>query len=334
MNPHLAHPLPARNEPPVNDRASHRPPSSAADRPTDRTRLRTAVARYSTTAYAVTAIPLIGFALAGPLGLIELLPEPVRVVLLLLALPIAALFVLGFAAQFLPRPIPQGTVALRSPVRGRWRAMNSPATKVPSHGTHIYGQTFAIDLVHEPAPGTRPVFADGGGAMRDPRDYPAFDQPAHAPVAGRVMRVRDGARDHRARSNWLGYLYMLVEGIVLQLRGPSGAMGNHVIIEVADGGPYVAVAHLRRGSVAVAVGDRVAAGAPIGRVGNSGNSSEPHVHLHVADRAAPTRALGVPFTFTDVVLDDDLDVAASAEVAPAVPANDQLFHAGVTPAGG
>jgi hypothetical protein len=40
-------------------------------------------------------------------------------------------------------------------VAGRWRAMKSPASKVPSHGTHGHGQTFAVDLVFEPADGAR-----------------------------------------------------------------------------------------------------------------------------------------------------------------------------------
>ena len=42
-------------------------------------------------------------------------------------------------------------VAVRSPVQGSWRALNSPATRVPSHGIQGYGQTYAIDLVYDPA---------------------------------------------------------------------------------------------------------------------------------------------------------------------------------------
>ncbi|MHB8434855.1 MAG: M23 family metallopeptidase [Acidimicrobiales bacterium] len=54
--------------------------------------------------------------------------------------------------------------------------------------------------------------------------------------------------------------------------------GNHVDIDT--GGEQVLLAHLRQGSVAVRPGDKVRAGDEIGRVGNSGNSTEPHLHIH------------------------------------------------------
>jgi Peptidase family M23 len=61
-------------------------------------------------------------------------------------------------------------------------------------------------------------------------------------------------------------------------RDPRHPAGNHVAIETE--GATVFLAHLRRGSVLVAVGEAVTAGQPIGRVGNSGNTSEPHLHIH------------------------------------------------------
>jgi hypothetical protein len=58
-------------------------------------------------------------------------------------------------------------------VTGRWLSVNSPADKVPSHGLRAYGQTYAIDLVHEPKEGSRPAFGTGP-AFRPPEDFPAF----------------------------------------------------------------------------------------------------------------------------------------------------------------
>ncbi|BCK70234.1 hypothetical protein Srufu_041870 [Streptomyces libani subsp. rufus] len=49
-------------------------------------------------------------------------------------------------------------VLTAAPVTGRWKAQNSPADKVPSHGTRAYGQAYAIDIVAEPASGARPGF--------------------------------------------------------------------------------------------------------------------------------------------------------------------------------
>ena len=57
------------------------------------------------------------------------------------------------AARHLPAGEP---VVVHSPVVGRWAALNSPATKVPSHGVRAYGQAYAIDLVHEPLDQDRP----------------------------------------------------------------------------------------------------------------------------------------------------------------------------------
>lgn len=58
-------------------------------------------------------------------------------------------------------------------------------------------------------------------------------------------------------------------------------------------------AHLERNSVTVRPGDRVEAGVQIARCGNSGNSSEPHLHFQIMDRPWPTFAAGLPFRFTD-----------------------------------
>ena len=60
------------------------------------------------------------------------------------------------------------------------------------------------------------------------------------------------------------------------------------------------LAHLKRGSVLVKIGDRVSAGQPIGHVGNSGNTSEPHLHVHAQRQVTKdgnTEWVGVPICF-------------------------------------
>ena len=56
-------------------------------------------------------------------------------------------------------------------------------------------------------------------------------------------------------------------------------------------------AHLQPGSVRVKVGDHVKRGQVLGLVGNSGNSSEPHLHFHVTDAASTLGAEGIPYAF-------------------------------------
>lgn len=202
---------------------------------------------------------------------------------------------------------------LASPVSGAWMAINSPTSTVPSHGTHGYGQTYAVDLVAVPAGVDRPQFGTAGAAFLPPERFPAFGQPIHAPADGEVVRVVDGIRDHRSRSSWLGLAWFFVESLPRELRGARGMLGNHVVLRLADG-THFAIAHLQQGSAAVRVGDVVAAGSRLAACGNTGNSTEPHVHCQRQDVASATRAMGLPWTICGT------GIPANEETADLVPA--------------
>lgn len=60
---------------------------------------------------------------------------------------------------------------------------------------------------------------------------------------------------------------------------------------------FLALCHLRRGSIAVRPGQRVEVGERLGACGNSGNSTEPHLHLQAMTSADPSRARPLPITF-------------------------------------
>jgi hypothetical protein len=182
-------------------------------------------------------------------------------------------------------------VAVGLPLTGRWTALNGPATKVPSH-THALAQTYAIDLVQRPAP--EPVWF--WPPARRPRDYTAFGAPLLAPAGGTVVATADGQRDHLTRTSVPGVLYLLLEGFVRSQGRPRHLLGNHVILDLGDG-VFAVFAHVRRGSLRVAVGDRVVAGQQLGEVGNSGNSSEPHLHFQLMDGADIATAHGLRFSW-------------------------------------
>jgi len=196
---------------------------------------------------------------------------------------------------------------LGAPVRGRWIALNSPADRVPSHGLHAYGQTYAIDLVPQER-GERPAALRWWPATRPADAATGFGAPVVAPAAGRVVRAVDGARDHRTRDSWLALPWFFVEASLRELGGPGRLLGNHLVLEIGDGG-YALLAHLRRGSIAVRVGDEVVAGQPLAACGNSGSSTEPHVHFQVMDHPRPLLAAGLPFRFADARGDDGTPVA-------------------------
>ncbi|MFD2840237.1 M23 family metallopeptidase [Populibacterium corticicola] len=259
--------------------------------------------------YAVAAV-LIGNVLIGD-WFATGLARSIRLTLVYVALAlfVVCILLIVFGKKILPQSAPREVM---SPVAGRWMALNSPATDIPSHGVRMYGQAYAIDLVHEPAADTRPEF--GEAFMRTNAEYPAFGQPVHAMVSGTVVKVSDWRRDHRARSNPLSIVYMMIEGALREVGGPGNIVGNHVVIRTDDG-VFAAVAHLKRGSAQVSIGDVVAAGQVIGSCGNSGNSSEPHVHAQLMDRASFWTGQGIPFTFANVELEP---LASASEVESAV----------------
>lgn len=256
----------------------------------------------------------------------QLLPQGgARSALALLPLVSSALIGLCLISMLVEARQRTGTPAplsVNSPVAGRWLAMNSPATKVPSHGVRAYGQAYAIDLVHEPIDRERPSFGRGAG-MRSPDDYPAFGQDVFAMISGTVVTASDGQRDHRSRSTVLAALYMLLEGALRELGGPRFIVGNHVTIRSHDG-TFALVAHLRQGSLLVSVGDTVRAGQKLAECGNSGNSSEPHVHAQLMDRQSLWTAQGLPMTFANVTVSPAGDEPKSRD---AIPANGQHMTA-------
>jgi murein DD-endopeptidase MepM/ murein hydrolase activator NlpD len=84
-------------------------------------------------------------------------------------------------------------------------------------------------------------------------------------------------------------------------------------------GEYSLLAHLRHGSVAVAAGARISAGDKVGECGNSGNTTEPHLHYHLQDTPVFGRAEGLPAQFTGYVAD-------GRPVARGEPVRGQTIH--------
>ncbi|MFI0241674.1 murein hydrolase activator EnvC family protein [Streptomyces sp. NPDC016845] len=248
---------------------------------------------------------------------------------------------LSFAlALALGRSGPKPTDPAREPVevaalvRGRWSAVNSPADKVPSHGTHAYGQTYAIDIVAEgeteaegeaevagaEGQGARPGFAAVWPIARRPRSFPAFGAPLHAVADATVVHASDWRRDHLSRNSWPGYAYlMLVESVLREAFGAGWIVGNHVVLDLGDG-VHAMYAHLRRGSLTVRPGDWVRAGQVLARCGNSGNSTEPHVHFQLMDGPDLDSAAGIPFRWSGIGGIGGVGVPGNGEMFTASPA--------------
>jgi hypothetical protein len=185
------------------------------------------------------------------------------------------------------------------PFRGRWLTQNSPARRVPSHGIDVFGQRFAIDFVAVDDRNRTAVTRDWRTllATEPPERFHAFGQPLLAPVAGTVVHVHDGEPDHEGRRSQLSLLPYAMGQAGRLREGPVALAGNHLIIGVPDGGVYVVLAHLGARSVRVAVGQSVTEGQHVADCGNSGNSTQPHVHVQAMDSPDVSVARGVPMTF-------------------------------------
>jgi murein DD-endopeptidase MepM/ murein hydrolase activator NlpD len=208
-----------------------------------------------------------------------------------------ALIVVSLATTFMPGGyVKREPIPVQSPVQGRWIAVNSPADKVPSHGVHSAGQTYAIDLVYWPDASRTWKGVHRWPLCRRPEVFPGFGQPIFAPADGQVVRTRGGWRDHYSRNSWPALLYLFLEGSARELLGPGALLGNHVILDLGDG-TYAALAHLKRRSIKVQKGESVRAGQLLAECGNSGNSSEPHIHFQLMDTSRTAFAAGLPFRF-------------------------------------
>jgi hypothetical protein len=190
-------------------------------------------------------------------------------------------------------------VLLALPFEGRWRAGNSPARRVPSHGSDLLGERYAIDFTGVDERGRTAAERDWGTffATEPPERFVAFGRPILAPAAGVVVTVHEGEADHPARRSQLALVpYALGQAARLRA-GVAAIAGNHIVIELADGAGFVALVHLRAASVRVRAGDAVETGHPLAECGNSGNSTQPHVHVQVMDSPDLSIARGVPLAF-------------------------------------
>ena len=190
-------------------------------------------------------------------------------------------------------------VTLSLPLAGRALVQNSPARRVPSHGTHLMASTYAIDLVPVDSLGRRTAGRDWRTLLstEPPDRFVGFGAPVLAPAGGTVVHVHDGEPDHMARRSQLALApYMLGQAHRFRL-GVVGIAGNYVVLELEDRRGSVAMVHLQRGSIRVNQGDVVRRGQHLAGCGNSGNSTEPHLHVQVMDGADPMAAAGVPIVF-------------------------------------
>jgi hypothetical protein len=211
-----------------------------------------------------------------------------------------ALVIRGVDIPVSKKPVP----IVGPPLEGDlWLAANGPDNDVGHRRTLLalagearIAQRLAIDWVR--------LFEDGRTFRGDPlsnESYRAFGARVLAVADGTVIDTVDGipenVPDPVARA--------------VQMT-PTTLGGNSILLQIGDE-TYATYAHLQPGSLRVTKGARVRKGQVIALVGNTGNSSEPHLHFQVADAPKAFDAEGIPYALAS------FDVqAAPAQVTPAI----------------
>lgn len=186
-------------------------------------------------------------------------------------------------------------VVLGPPLRGgQWLAYEGPSNSqshhwgslVAANGEVTIPQRYALDLIGLDARGH--AVRDGAGELRKTQhaDWIGYGAEVLAVADGIVRGERDGEGEHAPLSPQSEPSTLSADALY----------GNYVILEIAPQ-VFVHYAHLQRGSVAVKNGERVRRGQRLGRLGQSGNSGGPHLHLHVSNAATFEQSEGLPFVF-------------------------------------
>ncbi len=147
------------------------------------------------------------------------------------------------------------------PFDGDWFVFWGGNTVMQNYHYEVPEQRYAYDFIQ---------MKDGAsysGDLKLNKSYYAFGKPALAPADGKVVSVVNDIPDNEP----VGKM------------NPDQPAGNMVVIQHGD--EYSTLAHLEKGSVIVKKGDMVKQGQKVGNVGNSGNSSEAHMHFQVSDHA-------------------------------------------------
>ena len=172
------------------------------------------------------------------------------------------------------KEIIRNNTKMKLPFKGEWSVTWGGDTKEQNYHVESVAQKNAFDFLIYDEKG---LTHKGTGEANE--DYYAFGKELYAPCDGEVVLVVDGIKDN-------------IPGVL----NPIYIPGNTVIIKTANG-EFVFFAHFKQHSIVVMQGQKVTTGALLGLCGNSGNSSEPHLHFHLQNTEDMTKATGAKCFF-------------------------------------
>jgi len=187
-----------------------------------------------------------------------------------------------FIKPFIPDSIilaERNVTPMELPFKGEWTVFWGGSTKEQNRHIAVRYQRGAFDLVITDASGKT---HKGSGEVND--DYYAFDKEIFAPCDGEIVSLTDGIQDNKPGT-----------------MNRTNLAGNSVLLKTVNN-EFLLFAHFKEYTVAVKQGQRVRQGEFIGRCGNSGNSSEPHLHFHIQNAEDIDTANGVKCYFNKLLV--------------------------------
>ena len=168
---------------------------------------------------------------------------------------------------------------LRLPFNGEWFVVWGGRTIEDNYHAVAKDQRFAYDFLVTKNGQTH---VNEGKALSD---YHCWNQALLAPADATVVNVVDGLPDQ-----------------AIGARDPQNAAGNHVVLDFGHS-EYAVLAHFQQNSIQVKTGDTVKTGQLLGRCGNSGNTTEPHLHFHLQNSNRFGQGEGLPAAFQQYLAD-------------------------------
>ena len=186
------------------------------------------------------------------------------------------LFVLPNVLNYKPQTL------YKLPFSGRWTVANGGINRETSHSWYICNQRYAYDFFIDENGKT--FHGDG----KNVSDYFCYGKPVLSPADGIVVEIKNLYEDTPI-PEWQEILC-----------SASDIRGNYIIIQHTKH-EYSTIAHIKKDSFCVKVGDKIYRGQQIACCGNSDNTSEPHIHFQVQQGKSFLFSASLPIWFTKII---------------------------------
>ena len=200
---------------------------------------------------------------------------------------------------------------IQFPLKGEWVACHTPADKIPTHGTDVLGMRYAYDIlqIHWKEKGLK--FYNPSklkywlkGVTLD--ECLGYGQIIYSPFDGEIIEAYSvfGERNrlHPVIDFILGHgksVTFIFSKKPEKNNDLLPIIGNYIIMKMKNKDVYSLFAHLKQGSLKVAAGDEVNVDQPIAEVGHSGNSTAPHLHFQLMNKANLLTSEGIQCKFVE-----------------------------------